>query len=487
MRMGLRDRITETLGLMSTTDALALRENLDLRLERTRRMLTREDDGWSPLGDSTTTAEWGAEERKKNANTARGFATANPLAKNGLSIRASFIWGTGVGITANDETVNEIVQEFIDDPMNRKTFTGHQAHLDYENILATTGNVFLAAFTNHTTGDVQVRSIPADEITQIITNPEDAAEVWFYKREWVQRVDATDSTVRQRAMYYPALHFKPAARATRINSVEVNWSAPVYHVAVNRPDGWLYGVGDLYSSIPWARSYTGFLTDWAKLTKSVSAIAYKITGKDRNDVMAARAAMQNALNSGVPGGAIASTGAEIQSMPSTGATIDADSGQPLARMIAAGLGLPVTLLYGDPGTTGARAVAETLTKPMIIGFKNRREVWTECMRSILNHVIDVALLSPNKQLTGGDIDRTLVFDWPEIEDITLTETMDAIEKLDASGLAPKATLARLGLRALRVRDVDELVESMEDENGEFIPAGSNVADALMKSYQAGDA
>ena len=54
-------------------------------------------------------------------------------------------------------------------------------------------------------------------------------------------------------------------------------------------------------------------------------------------------------------------------------------------------------------------------------------------------------------------------------------------------MAPKETLARLGMRALRVRDVDEQLDSMRDGNGEFIPAGAQVADALMASYQAGEA
>lgn len=454
--------------------------------------LRREDAGWARLGGTTGADEFDHAARVRNAETCRVFAVTNPLAKQGLGIRAAYVWGTGLGITATDPAVNEVIQGFLDDPANRGTFTGHLARLSLESALSTDGNVFAACFTDPRTGRVQVRVIPSVEVAEIITNPEDAAEPWFYRRRHTVNRQQVETL-------YPALGYSPVARPRIIDGTPVEWSAPVYHVKDGAPNGWQYGVGDLYAAVPWVRAYDTFLTDWSRLTKAVSMIAYKITGKTKTDTMAARAAMQQAVAHGQAGGTLAMTGADIQAMPSTGAQIDATSGDPLARMVAAALGLPITQLLGDPGSTGARAVAETLTQPMVLRFKNRREVWTETYRAILNHVVDAHLAAPlgdltgTARITGGrktwhltSGERTLVFDWPEIEDIGLSETLEAISTLDASGLAPKETLARLGLRALRVRDVDEQLDSMRDGNGEFIPAGAQVADALMASYQAGE-
>lgn len=454
--------------------------------------LRREDAGWARLTGATGVDEFDYEARKQNAEACRVFAVANPLAKQGLGIRAAYVWGTGLGITATDEAVNQVIQGFLDDQANRGTFTGHLARLRLESALSTDGNVFLACFTAPRTGQVQVRVIPSVEIVEIITNPEDAADPWFYKRRRVVNGQTVETL-------YPALNHRPTVRYRAIDGVPVEWDAPVFHVKDGAPDGWQYGVGDLYAAVPWVRAYDTFLTDWARLTRSLSMIAYKITGKTKTDTMAARSAVQQAMAHGQAGGAIATTNAEIQSVPSTGAKIDATSGDPLARMVAAALGLPITQLLGDPGSTGARAVAETLTQPMVLRFKNRREVWTEAYRAVLNHVIDAHISAPGGDLTGtlrvangsrswhlASGERTLVFDWPEIEDIGLEETLKAIDTLDSTGLAPKETLARIGLRALRTRDVDEIIDSMRDGDGNFIPAGAQVADALMASYQAGE-
>lgn len=475
-----REGVLGTLSLMrESMNDLALR-------------LRREDAGWAPLGNGSTFEEFGAEQRRNNSKICRMFAVNDPLAKQGLGIRAAYVWGTGLGITATDPAVNEVIQGFLDDPMNRAAFTGHTARLKAESALGTDGNVFLSCFTDPRTGIVQVRTLPAGEVVEIHTNPHDAAEVWFYERSYL--VDG-----RQVTTLYPALSYRPAVRPRIIDGVPVEWSAPVYHVHDNAPAGWQYGVPDLYPAVDWLRSYKGFLTDWAKLTKAISTIAYKITGKNKSDVMAARAGMQQAMASGQPGGALAMTGADIQSMPTSGAKIESTSGDPLARMVAAALGIPITQLLGDPGSTGARAVAETLTKPMVLRFQNRRELWAEAYRAILNHVIDAHIAARDGSLNGtvkrvgdrlkwslaGDAERTLVFDWPEIEEITLADILTAIEKLDATGLAPKDTLARLALRALKVRDVDELIDSMRDGEGNFIPAGASVSDALLASYQDG--
>lgn len=498
----LAESARERLGIYPRSERTQLMDSLGLVRENlAQAALRRENNGWAKIGDDSVASEFTAQQRTDNATLAREYAVANPLAKNGLSVRQAFVWGTGVGISAADETVNEVIQEFLDDTGNRSTFAGHQAHLDLEQGLGTDGNVFLACFTDPRTGRVQVRTLPFTQVTDIITNPEDSTEPWFYLREWTERrvVTGESATVRLK-QYYPALQYQPAMKPRRIDNVEVRWDAPVYHVKDNGNPGWLFGVPDLFPVVSWLRGYTGMLNDWAKLSRALSTIAYKISGKTRNDTMAARAAIQSAYANGQPGGAIATTNAEVEAMPKTGANIEADGGLPLARMVAAGLGLPITLLIGDPGVTGARAVAETLTQPMVLNFKNRRELWTECIRAILNHVIDSSINAPLGTLTGkrvrdghtirydlpDGVERTLIIEWPEIEDTTLTETVDAVVKGLDAGIIPPETGARLVLRGLRVRDVDEVVESMKDDEGNFLTVDDSQTEAMLQKYNAGE-
>ncbi|MFI8595879.1 hypothetical protein ACIGDM_01005 [Rothia koreensis] len=467
--------------------------------------LAKEDTGWTRLIDQGK-REFTREGVGRNAELCRVLAISNPLIKRGLAVRAAFVWGQGFGVTAKatgedgTQDVNTVVQEFLDDPGNRRSFTGHQARLDAETALGTDGNKFLALFTNTITGRVQVRSLPFDEITRVVTNPQDKSEPWFYYRVWRETtIDGGRTATTEREAYYPALGHNPIAKPRRINDVEIMWDTPVYHVKDNGLDGWQWGIGDAYASIPWVQAYRSYLEDWAKLMSALARISFRVAGKDRHATMAARKAIQDALEAQTAGGAIAATNAEIEAVPKTGATIDAESGKPLAVMVAAGLGIPVTLLMGDPGTTGARAVAETLSQPMRLEFQSRRELWTEAHRAILNHVIDAAAIAPQGPLKGtvrwdgdrrvvdlGDkTERTLVFEWPRLDELGEADSIDAIVTADGTGKIPPQITARLLLRALKVRDVDEVLDDMTDGDGNFIPPDASTGAALLRAYDQG--
>ena len=126
--------------------------------------LAMEDMGWEKL-TAQFAQEFTREGLKRAAELSRMMAVANPLIKRGLAIRASYVHGQGVGITARGDgtdgaqDVNAVVQAFLDDDGNRAALTGHQAKLRLETALGTDGNVFVALFTNPLTGTVQPPSL----------------------------------------------------------------------------------------------------------------------------------------------------------------------------------------------------------------------------------------------------------------------------------------------------------------------------------------
>src|SRR5699024_7774250 len=155
---------------------------------------------------------------------------------------------------------------------------------------------------------------------------------------------------------------------------------------------------------------------------------------------------------------------QLEAVPKSGATIDAESGRPLATMIAAAFGIPVTMLLADPGATGARAVAETLDRPTILEMSGRREIWTEAYRALLEYAIDQAILARRGPLKGGvrvdpysqqeevvlsgSGDRTLVITWPDVTDTPIDVMVKAIVEADATGKVPPLETMRLLLRSL---------------------------------------
>lgn len=472
--------------------------------------LAMEDRGWQLLTQQAS-MEFTREGLTRAADVARAMAVTNPLIRRGINLRISYIWGGGVQISAADPDVNDVVQAFLDNEGNRAALTGEQAHEENERALATDGNVFVALFTRPLTGAVQARTIPFAEVVDVVTNPDDRDDPWYYLRRWtVTEIDPSSATSRrvEREEFYPALGYRPRTRLRVLDGKQVNWDSPVLHVSVNRLDGWKFGVGDVYTALPWARAYREFLADWAQLVKALSRFAWRQTSKGRGAAEKAAAKLRQALpapageTGSTAGATVAMTAdATFEAIPKTGATIDSESGRPLAAMVAAGLDVPVTMLLGDPGVTGARATAETLDEPMRLAMQMRRTRWTEAHRRILGHVIAEAVRAPRGPLRGtigrdehdrevvtlaGDASATVDIDWPDLDDIDVAAAVGAVVAADGTGKVPPLTVARLLLQALGVDDIDEVLDQLTDADGNFVDPEINAGLAAMDRFDRGE-
>ncbi|PRZ15155.1 hypothetical protein [Nesterenkonia sandarakina] len=459
--------------------------------------LSREDAGWQLL-TSQGKQDMTREGIIRHAEQHRVMAIANPLVRRGLHLSAAYCFGQGVGTVAKGDAVNALVQDFLDDPVVRDVFAGAQANSRNQIALGTDGNLFFALPTDRLTGAVTIRDIPMDEIAEIITAPGDKATVQYYLRVWAERDPASGKYFNRKAAY-PALRYSPVTKHKRIRlsaseTAPVQWDVPVYHVAVNQLKGQQWGTADVFSAIPWARAYSDFLNDWAKLVKSLSKIAWMQTSKGKPGH--SRQARAEAARMGdMPAGSTAVMSGEttLQAVPKTGATIDSESGRPLATMIAAGFGLPVTTLLSDPGQTGARATAETLNLPTRLVMEARQEVWRETRRQILEYVILQAMLAPRGVLRRrGRVNRTqdtlrpvfreagegtLTVDFPPLDDTPVEVLVKALVEADSVGLVPPLVILEKLLRAIGLRDVDEVIASVTDDQGNFVPPQTVVADA----------
>lgn len=470
-----------------------------------------EDRGWIRM-TARIEAEVSPANRVRLVESCRMAAVANPLLKGGLLKRIGYIWGQGVEISARvpaakddtaddtaddattDTTVQDAVNQAIDafEKLNETSLMGMEARENKERALGTDGEVFLALFTDARTGQVRVRSVPQLEIMQVVANPEDREEPWFYLREYtlatlpaadVEDLSMQPTNASTRRVLYPALGFDPKTagfgfRPGKINGIEVMWDAPMVHLAVNRLDGWERGIPDVYASLAWARLYQEFLVDWAGLTKALSKIAWKATGDTKQRAATAAAAAARAatpgdvppLNGSTPAGGTVVTGPgnDLSAVSKTGATLDSQSGKPLAAMVAAGLGLPVTMLLADPGISGARATAQTLDTPTILEMGMRRLLWQSLYTRILHYVVDVAAAAPAGAVMAG-VDPVLDFAWPPIAGMDPVSLVQAIVQADSTEKMPPPTTARLLLSALGVPDVDEVLAKYLDKDGNWIP------------------
>jgi hypothetical protein len=501
--------LSEALGQERETNVLLLETITELEL-------SLEDAGWRRLA-AEGQVEFSHDGLRRIAALCQLMALKNPLIKRGLNLRFIYTWGQGVAVAARatgkdgGQDVNAIVQRFLDDKSNRRSFTGQQARLALDKALGTDGNLFLALFTAPRTGRVQVRSIPFVEISDVISNPEDRADPWFYKRVWtVTTVDPGTARMRQepRTVFYPALGYTPrGARLPRIDGYPVQWDAPVLHVVEDRPDGWKFGVPTAYAAIDWARAYKELLEDWARLVKALSRFAWRTTAKGSKQAAVkktiATAPGTDATGAPLHAGATAIMGPDqsLEAIPKTGATIDVEAGRPLAMMVASALDVPITMLLEDPGQTGARAVATTLDRPTELTMAARRGLYGEVLGDVFDYVIDQAVKAPAGPLQGtvtrdedgrevvelaDEEDRTIDVDWPALDDIETEKLVKAITEADATGKVPPLVTARLLLQVLGVTDVDALIEEMMDEDGNFIDPNASAGQAAVDAFRRGE-
>ena len=431
----------------------------------------------------------------------RLYGIKNSLIKRGLGLRSAYVWGGGVEITARangrqvgEQDVQAVINTFLTDPGNQRAVTGPEARDQLERSgLGTEGEVFLVCFTLPLTGQVSVRTIAPDEIVEVAANPDDASEPWFYRRRWTEsKLDLGTGTrvTSQRERWYPCIDYQPKIKRPRIGMFEVAWDAPVLHVAVNRPRGWQRGIPDAYAAIDWARAYKEFLEDWARLMKSLSRYTWKATTKGSAAAqvrakIATAPGMSSVTGEPLAAGATAilSPEAALEAINKSGATIDAESGRPLAMMVASALGVPVTMLLADPGQTGARATAETLDQPTELEMSQRRDLWGAVYLRLVRYVVAASVQAPKGTLKGkvsldeygrqtiilaGDTDQTVDVVWPDLDDADPAALVESITKAAGVGVIPPEVLLRLFLTAFGVRNVDTLVEAMVDADGTFI-------------------
>lgn len=483
------------------------RNDLEVAAESVRDLsLKLEDRGWARIG--TDDDAFSIDALKAAAKDGRALAVAHPLVRRGLSLRTAYVHGQGgPQVTVDydgDQDVAGVVQAWWGSRENQGALTGPEARARLERSLSTDGNVFIASFTNPRAGTVVNRTIPFDEITEIITNPQDRLEVWFYRRRYTAR-ELADSAFGVRTVdrdvevLYPDLAFAPTLKPRTVDGVEVRWNEPIRHVKVNDLDGWLFGIGDTYSIGPYARMYRDFLGDWAKLTRSLSQFAWRLTADGRRQKTAQRA-LAGAAAAGAGASVVQGIGESIEAIPKTGATIDADSGRPILAMIAAGLDVPVTMLSTDPGVTGARATAETLNEPMLLSMGARRDVWTAVYQDIAEYVIEKAITAPQGALTGDlvadpwtrtdravidGVDPRIQVAWPDLRTESTEVMVKAIAEADSRGKLPPLVIARLFLVALGVDDIDEILKELTDDEGNWIDP-NGVGPAIVRSFQTGE-
>jgi hypothetical protein len=441
------------------------------------------------------------------------MARKNPLINHAVAVTSDYVFGQGVSLHFEDERLNGVWQAFWDDPKNQSALTDHRALIENEQELETTGNLFYALFTNISSGRVRVRSIPVDDVQEIICNPDDAKEPWYYKRVWTQRtldMRFRDSLrAEQREAFYPDVRYWPASRPASLGSTPVMWDSPVYHVKVGGSAKMKFGVPEVYPALDWARAAKEALEDYATTHRALARFAWSLTTKGGGKgVAAAKTKLGTTLAQSASAAEtnpppvvgstfIASEGVDMKPIQTRGMAPAADEGRALWLMVAAGVGIPHTILAGD-ADVGNLATAKTLDRPTELKMRSRQQLWSGIFSNLSAYVLMQAVLTASGPLRGlgsvaidasdnsrsvvwgNDVNPHLDVDWPELLERDTDALVSAIVKAATLDGKPSAdlfdaeTVARMLLRALGEDEIDELL-AQQDGNANATEAAFGTA------------
>jgi len=472
----------------------ALVDNFELLLERLPALeFQLEDQGWQRLtGD--TSREFSRDALTTICELALLGWLKNPLVKRGVSVQSHYVFGQGISIRAADEEVNAVVQGFLDDAKNQTELTSHQAMMTKEQELAVYANLFFVFFTDRASGRVRVRTIPFDEVPDIICNPEDSKDAWFYKRSWSEQ--ELSGTATAKTALYPDWRYRPKAKPKTIGTSAVQWDTPVYHVAVNKLSTMRFGVSEVYAAIDWAKAYKSFLEDWATITRAYSRFAYRLTvpgGKvgiaaAKTKLATTYGSSSSEMNPPPVTGATFIGGQDVKLDPLRigGANVSAEDGRRLLLMVAAAQGLPESF-YGDV-SVGTLATAKSLDRPTELQMRNRQILWADVFSAILGYVVEQAVRAGTlKGTIEEEDDGTPIVTLAEERDASIHVTFPPILEHDVQAsvqaIVQAATLGGAGVSAGTIPDMKVLSRMLLTALGE--PDVDGALEAMFPEGEAG--
>lgn len=489
-------------------DALATEHEVAMLQERVAELeFMTEDAGWERIDDSGTDLDLAPEHLRRIIRDAQTMYLANPLINHAVDVIAVYVFGQGVNITGRG-VANDRVQAFLMDRGNQRTLTGQGALIAADRALTYEGNRFYALFGKP--GEVtRVRNIPTFHIVagDIVTNPDDDAEVWYYLRRWTRKVGGKREA---RVDYYPDLYYQPKTKPARwgdgMDAGEVHWDSPVIHVKDGGLTGGKFGVPTIFSSLNWARAVSRDLSDYATVKRALARFAWKVTAKTRAGARSARERLQSTVTTGAPvesnpppqtGSAfVAVEGNDLTPLKTAGAAPNPEEGRRLGLMVAAGAGVPETILFGN-ADAGNLATAKTLDRPTELMMSARQSIWADTLTEIVAYDLRRAREESVLPQMEPDPDapedaeplwdtgtQTVIADPAAMRPVDLTPDVSFVDILEDDVTArvaaivmaatlgangkradtmPDVLLSRLLLEALGVEDIDEVLEKMEEE------------------------
>ena len=278
----------------------------------------------------------------------------NPIARRIVKLISMFVVGEGIKVQSDHKATDEFLRVWWNHPLNRLG----RGCVSFCDEATRSGNLFFLCTRDEANGMLYIRAVPADQIEEIVTSPNDVQQELAFK------------PVRQDISPWPAYD--------RTNQ------QPFFmlHYAYNQPVGVAWGEPDLAPMLPWIGRYSSWLEDRARLNRF--RFSWLIVWKRKWESEAAKAAKNAELRANPPasGGWFLLDQEDTLEMPSPNLdSADAErDGLSLKKMIAVGAGFPTHYLAEPESST--RTTAEAAGTPTFRGLEQTQTFFLDILSEI---------------------------------------------------------------------------------------------------------
>lgn len=456
--------------------------------------LAVDDAGWRDMQSPYGRWNFSRQFIRKACALARVMYIINPLIKRAVTVQELYVWGLGVTIKATNPVVEGVLQAFFADPKNQRVIGETWAERERDQRID--GNTFFCFHLNRKNGTARVRMIPVDEVEDIVCNPEDAQEPWFYRRVPIMTGErGVEPIPNGKAVYYPDIDYNPAQRQVLVNNIPVEWNARVIHVKTGGLSTMRFGLPELYSALNWATAYKRILENFASILQAYARVAMKIAGlPGAKGVAAAKSKLNTGLSSmqagrgdtnpptNVASWMVQSGNVDIAPIKTANSTTGPDEARALRSMVAAGSDTPEHF-FGD-SDVGNFATSTTLDRPTELKMIARQTMWRNVILDMCRNLIIWSAKAPHGTLRQAgyaysqerdkfdntliptvvpppDVDMHIEVAFPNILQREVTDRVRALVMAatlggrPAEGLFPdRAYLFKLMVEALGEKDAD---------------------------------
>ena len=405
-------RIAQNVELARVNEALSglKSDNFMLSESLTSINLMIDERGWVPMFDVTRTGMT-LTQINQASKQLRELVIGNPVMKGGIEKRTAYIWGKELDIEFTTGTAAQTkIEKIMAYPANQACLFSPDAQAELERAAYTDGN-FFAIGDN---ANKRLNRIPLSQITGVYTDPDFHDVVIALRRSWLRIVNGKQAQMN--VWYYVDTYDgpKPPTITNGGETEQADTTKTIFWVGYNRQTGWLWGTPDALPAIAWSKLYREFLINGSVMSKALAQIAYKLTAKTAQGAAQATAQIRDTPNSGQTAGLMGTM--DLAPLSSAGKGYDFASGEPLANMIAVGLGLTVEELLGKPNTDKADGIAGTTKRQMRL----RQKTQAAFIRRVLAWM-------------GSPFDKTEV-EFPDIDDVDSFRQVQSISSAWGTGL-----------------------------------------------------